>query len=93
MQSALERVRQVIITESKGSESRAWAESTFDEKLLNALPSLVNKKHFTKLSHEATVAKLDQIYKHLHLLLETKNKVRSKQIVYHGIVKTFDGLL
>ena len=82
-----------MVDSNLGLESREWADSTFDPNLISGIPTVINKKQFRKLSHVDAVEKLEQIYRHLHMLLELKNRVRSKTTYYDKIVKTIDGLM
>ena len=59
MAEACQKVRQAILEAGKGADSRDWAASTSDDKLMCALPNILNKKHFRKLTHEETVEKLE----------------------------------
>ena len=52
MQSAIERLKQIVLEQGTGSQSREWAASTSDDKIICALPAVLNKKHYTKLTHE-----------------------------------------
>ena len=57
MKAAIEAMRSTAF--SKSENSREWAASTSDEKMIYALPSSTNKKHYTKLTHETTLDKLE----------------------------------
>lgn len=59
MHSALAKLKQLILEAEKGADSREWAASTSDDKIICALPAVLNKKHFTKLSFADTLEKLD----------------------------------
>ena len=61
--------------------------------MVNALPTILNKKHFKKLTHEKTVEKLDQIYKHFHMVLDLKNKVSTRSVILNDIEVAFDQLI
>lgn len=54
MRIALEKLKKIVIEDGKGSDSRDWAASGSDEMIICALPALLNKKHFKKLSHFET---------------------------------------
>ena len=57
MKQAIQKLKESIAMQSQ--DLKDWAASTFDEKLISALPTVLNKKHFKKLSHEASFVKLD----------------------------------
>ena len=93
MDSALANLRRSVLEVGSGIESREWAASTFDEKMICVLPAVANKKHFKKLSHEATMDKLDQISRHFRLLNSLRTRVRSRSITSQAIMGLFDQLL
>ena len=80
MLTAIQGLRQHIAALTQ--ESKDWAASTCDQHLINALPTPMNKKHFTKLSLEAAIDKLEAIQKQFSLIVDLKNRVKTKNIIY-----------
>ena len=51
MKGSIERIKALILADT-GKDEREWAASTSDEKMIYALATPTNKKHYKKLSHE-----------------------------------------
>lgn len=80
MLTAIQGLRQHISALTQ--ETKDWAASTCDQHILNALPTPMNKKHFTKLSLETAIEKLEVIQKQFSLMIDIKKRVRTKDIIY-----------
>ena len=93
MLAAIKGLKETVIEQEVGADQREWAAKSFDDKLICALPTILNKRQFKKLGTKQSIAKIERIYKHLHKLLSIKNRVKAKEICVEAIVYAFDGLV
>ena len=70
-----------------------WAASTFSDKLICSLPVTSNRKKFTKLTKEQTVAFFETDINHLALLNDLKSKVREKDISLPDMILYLDQMM
>ena len=59
---------------AESSDLREWAASTFDPQMFQALPAVLNKKHYVKLTLEETVEVLLKMHAQLEALLDMKRR-------------------